>query len=116
MRGKTRVTGSHWIYRGLASMRPPLNAGENGPSTFTLAPCNPASMRPPLNAGENQTLRVSSAHRQEASMRPPLNAGENRPTGAPTALPTPRFNEAPAECGGKPREAKREQTAVQLLQ
>ena len=36
-----------------------------------------------------------------ASMRPPQNAGENR--GHPRRLGPPRrrFNEAPAECGGK---------------
>ena len=38
-----------------------------------------ASMRPPLNAGENRADRVRRYPQlREASMRPPLNAGENK--------------------------------------
>ena len=40
-------------------------------------PLRPASMRPPLNAGENQVAVDDELVRGEASMRPPLNAGEN---------------------------------------
>ena len=36
-----------------------------------------ASMRPPLNAGENPTNARGWGYRYRASMRPPLNAGEN---------------------------------------
>ena len=36
-----------------ASMRPPLNAGENAASPWKLPSVYGASMRPPLNAGEN---------------------------------------------------------------
>ena len=38
-----------------------------------------------------------------ASMRPPLNAGENAIRRAPARRRARRFNEAPAERGGKPR-------------
>ena len=38
-----------------------------------------------------------------ASMRPPQNAGENRPSPLPPRRRDARFNEAPAECGGKPQ-------------
>ena len=60
-----------------------------------------ASMRPPLNAGENRDAQIDGYRAAVASMRPPLNAGENlRPI---FSLDATRgcFNEAPAERGGK---------------
>ena len=42
--------GAGWL---LASMRPPLNAGENGGDPVAVKVEWLASMRPPLNAGEN---------------------------------------------------------------
>ena len=38
-----------------------------------------ASMRPPRNAGENAAALSSRLHDAPASMRPPRNAGENLP-------------------------------------
>ena len=43
--------------------------------------------------------------RNEASMRPPQNAGENACGHCGFLRRGPRFNEAPAECGGKPEYA-----------
>ena len=37
-----------------------------------------------------------------ASMRPPQNAGEDMTDCAPNSRPMFGFNEAPAECGGRP--------------
>ena len=59
-------------------------------------------MRPPLNAGENGRGGRLVRRRGRASMRPPLNAGENVACASCSALPMWRFNEAPAERGGKP--------------
>ena len=39
-------------------------------------------------------------------MRPPLIAGENAPPETPQASTDPRFNEAPADRGGKPKRQK----------
>ena len=60
-----------------------------------------ASMRPPLIAGENIPVRVLTQDEQDASMRPPLIAGEN--THAELLLRSRHrgFNEAPADRGGK---------------
>ena len=82
-------------------MRPPLNAGENDTPGERDGGERGASMRPPLNAGENG---MQGRHWRDdiiASMRPPLNAGENCDLFAPAPPETPRFNEAPAERGGK---------------
>ena len=60
-------------------------------------------MRPPPKAGENDVerlLRVSGVN--VASMRPPPKAGENRLRGGWSKGASNRFNEAPAESGGKP--------------
>ena len=65
-------------------------------------PVATASMRPPQNAGENPILAASRSNAGGASMRPPQNAGENRTARASRRRPRCRFNEAPAECGGKP--------------
>ena len=90
----------------VASMRPPLNAGENRRPRrhaaawalrFNEAPAERggkpgahpdaravragASMRPPLNAGENRQVGRADDRAEAASMRPPLNAGENRDAG-----------------------------------
>ena len=43
----------------------------------------------------------------DASMRPPQNAGENLVFIRDEYLSQERFNEAPAECGGKPATAAR---------
>ena len=106
-------------------MRPPLNAGENCGRAcragrerpgFNEAPAerggkpggrvlrssgHRASMRPPLNAGENIAPDVASLYVAYASMRPPLNAGENAARRRAGGPPSPSFNEAPAERGGK---------------
>ena len=87
-------------------MRPPLNAGENNRSHERVPIRGEvASMRPPLNAGENIEIPTGPARSTShaiASMRPPLNAGENADA---RRRPAPRrrcrFNEAPAERGGK---------------
>ena len=84
-----------------ASMRPPLNAGENELLPLPGAVVAGASMRPPLNAGENLAAKVHTLWRRPASMRPPLNAGENAAATAHLPAATRRFNEAPAERGGK---------------
>ena len=108
-----------------ASMRPPLNAGENHTSaakwcraarSFNEAPAERggkrrrghrrvrprrASMRPPLNAGENPLDAPPAALQRLASMRPPLNAGENCRSARRRGRRRRRFNEAPAERGGK---------------
>ena len=60
-----------------ASMRPPLNAGENAYITDAPVLGELASMRPPLNAGENKGNGFGYGMSGPASMRPPLNAGEN---------------------------------------
>ena len=60
-----------------------------------------ASMRPPLNAGENRAERGQLGADNSASMRPPLNAGENTDDTRRVLLALERFNEAPAERGGK---------------
>ena len=60
-----------------------------------------ASMRPPLNAGENGATHHRRPGAGPASMRPPLNAGENSSPAGPARSPAARFNEAPAERGGK---------------
>ena len=58
-------------------------------------------MRPPLNAGENRAQCRLRATRRWASMRPPLNAGENATFFSARFGVVGRFNEAPAERGGK---------------
>ena len=52
-RGGKRPKPPHHRRARRASMRPPLNAGENMQWSDSPKPLNPASMRPPLNAGEN---------------------------------------------------------------
>ena len=53
MRGKTEWPSLALTLRGVASMRPPQNAGEN-PRVHRVHSQHPAaSMRPPQNAGEN---------------------------------------------------------------
>ena len=109
-----------------ASMRPPLNAGENlrrGGRGCPHFPCfneapaerggervtTPfigddqvtASMRPPLNAGENLLGGLEQRADPAASMRPPLNAGENASRPGGRADDARSFNEAPAERGGE---------------
>ena len=111
-----------------ASMRPPLNAGENlrrGGRGCPHFPCfneapaerggervtTPfigddqvtASMRPPLNAGENLLGGLEQRADPAASMRPPLNAGENASRPGGRADDARSFNEAPAERGGERR-------------
>ena len=44
---------------------------------FAVETLQGASMRPPLNAGENATPSCRALGNELASMRPPLNAGEN---------------------------------------
>ena len=85
-----------------ASMRPPLNAGENRPFQQRCDIFRRASMRPPLNAGENASRSTPPTPTRSASMRPPLNAGENVDVGGHAVERDWRFNEAPAERGGKP--------------
>ena len=46
-----------------ASMRPPLNAGENIENRPAQCGVGCASMRPPLNAGENLVLSLLLARR-----------------------------------------------------
>ena len=60
-----------------------------------------ASMRPPLNAGENFSVGDAENADLYASMRPPLNAGENGTDAIFIADDDGRFNEAPAERGGE---------------
>ena len=102
--------GEHDVGRGvggdvLASMRPPQNAGENvGHQRRGYGRCS-ASMRPPQNAGENETLWRGEFDTEAASMRPPQNAGENVTLGPESNAVLPRFNEAPAKCGGERRSA-----------
>ena len=100
----------------VASMRPPLNAGENPAGCECPERYSKASMRPPLNAGENQDDLLDAVIRLAASMRPPLNAGEN--PGRSWRWPTRprRFNEAPAERGGKPRITPGKSTIALMLQ
>ena len=85
----------------LASMRPPLNAGENAaarrpqlrtPSRFNEAPAERGGKRPGAT-----TLQVEI---DVASMRPPLNAGENDARHRVGSGAGGGFNEAPAERGG----------------
>ena len=59
-------------------------------------------MRPPQNAGENLYLGGEKVLRVVASMRPPQNAGENGGDDRGEHAQAHGFNEAPAECGGKP--------------
>ena len=72
-----------------------------------------ASMRPPLNTGEDlvasQYGRCRSA---TASMRPPLNTGEDRVKPVLVVGEHPGFNEAPAEYGGRYR-SKRGRSATE---
>ena len=86
-------------------MRPPLNAGENAAAPADGAKNRIASMRPPLNAGENRGIVCRQLLESGASMRPPLNAGENGAARHVCQSPPRRFNEAPAERGGKPASA-----------
>ena len=58
-------------------------------------------MRPPLNAGEDAVDYPHRSAHFSASMRPPLNAGEDTEDGKTTSTREVRFNEAPAECGGR---------------
>ena len=78
MRGKT-IGGQIALreFQG-ASMRPPLNAGEDPVGRSIDGSDNHASMRPPLNAGEDHRIRNTDTSTGCASMRPPLNAGEDR--------------------------------------
>ena len=106
-------------------MRPPQNAGEDGPtsrrcrcrsSSFNEAPAERggrlrhgrarrraarASMRPPQNAGEDAVDDVRRRLLLDASMRPPQNAGEDVLADLSPRPPDRRFNEAPAERGGR---------------
>ena len=83
-------------------MRPPQNAGESGTHrSQTRTRADAASMRPPQNAGESEDLRRIRRDMLEASMRPPQNAGESCRLALAWSRPLPRFNEAPAERGGK---------------
>ena len=95
----------------LASMRPPLNAGENASPRLRrralgeLACFNEA---PAERGGKRRTdVHLLGGHGQRgASMRPPLNAGENtrcKVCKRRRAAGKPGFNEAPAERGGKLR-------------
>ena len=101
MRGKTAVAALLVREDGNASMRPPQNAGENGFWVLTQRGGSTASMRPPQNAGENSLDEDFPAAFEVASMRPPQNAGENVPVAGEQPVRDLRFNEAPAECGGK---------------
>ena len=83
-------------------MRPPLNAGENALDVDDQLRPAAASMRPPLNAGENCVVEAGLMSGEMASMRPPLNAGENGEHRRRSHRRHRRFNEAPAERGGKP--------------
>ena len=66
-----------------------------------------ASMRPPLNAGEDIDSMDDEDLKGFASMRPPLNAGEDKQRRTlETRLPH-SFNEAPAECGGRRQKERR---------
>ena len=60
-----------------------------------------ASMRPPLNTGEDLAHVYFINPDTEASMRPPLNTGEDIPAGATGSSAAAGFNEAPAEYGGR---------------
>ena len=83
-------------------MRPPQNAGESRVLRTHLRRSTLASMRPPQNAGES-LLRLRPARElpADASMRPPQNAGESGLDPYYVVRADTRFNEAPAERGGK---------------
>ena len=77
MRGKTIEVEYGPGDIDLASMRPPLNAGEDDDMNANRRDTLSASMRPPLNAGEDARAKRAHVLTQIASMRPPLNAGED---------------------------------------
>ena len=52
--------------------------------------------------GKTRGRAGDGPHLALASMRPPQNAGENGRHNGGTRQNAGRFNEAPAECGGKP--------------
>ena len=73
-------------------------------------------MRPPQNAGENHGERLRVGGVGGASMRPPQNAGENLKAKKRKPPGPPRFNEAPAECGGKPEGERKAEAPANGLQ
>ncbi len=73
--------------------------GKSMPAKITRKMPSVASMRPPLNAGEILDAAWGLIGAEEASMRPPLNAGEIKLISRESTARY-SFNEAPAECGG----------------
>ena len=65
----------------------------------------PASMRPPLNAGENKVTCFLKRKRERSFNEAPAERGGKPAAGAATVGLVDSFNEAPAERGGKPPRA-----------
>ena len=63
MRGKTTANHSWGTKTAGASMRPPLNAGEDAIASAKISQEAWASMRPPLNAGEDSLSDVMRSRR-----------------------------------------------------
>ncbi len=86
---------------GVASMRPPLSAGEILPEPVPAATVVVASMRPPLSAGEINEKDLYIIRKENCFNEAPAERGGN-PLGQTDVIVTDLngFNEAPAERGG----------------
>ena len=83
-------------------MRPRLIAAENLIDVHVSPHALPASMRPRLIAAENAQAAREAVAADAASMRPRLIAAENNLMMASSEEIKKGFNEAAADCRGKP--------------